>query len=136
MTIWGEEAGTMNRRSTTAFAGAGALLNRGVRDQLKLAWRLLRDERVSALKFALPALIGLYVLSPIDSVPDFFLGFGQIDDLGVITAGVLILARLIPRLAPSHVVDEHLRDMAKAYPAAKRGNKTHDFVEAQFNVRG
>ena len=51
----------MDRRSTTAFAGASALLDRGVRDQLRLAWRLLRDERVSALKFALPALIGLYV---------------------------------------------------------------------------
>src|SRR5215210_8640210 len=116
----------MNRRSTTAFAGAGALLNRGVRDQLKLAWRLLRDERVSALKFALPALIGLYVLSPIDSVPDFFLGFGQIDDLGVITAGVLILARLIPRLAPGHVVDEHLHDLGMGHPAAMPGRGTDD----------
>ena len=126
----------MDRRSTNAFAGASALLDRGVRDQLRLAWRLLRDERVSALKFALPALIGLYVLSPIDSIPDFFLGLGQIDDLGVIIAGVLILARLIPRLAPGHVVDEHLRDMGKGYPATKPGRDTHDFVEARFNVRG
>jgi uncharacterized membrane protein YkvA (DUF1232 family) len=126
----------MNRRSTTAFAGASALLNRGVRDQLRLAWRLLRDERVSGLKFALPALIALYVLSPIDSVPDFFLGLGQIDDLGVITAGTLILARLIPKLAPGHVVDEHLRDMGTRNPAPRGGRATHDFVEARFNVRG
>src|SRR5215212_3254151 len=109
----------MNRRPTTAFAGASMLLDRGLRNQLRLAWRLLRDERVSALKFALPALIALYVLSPIDSIPDFFLGLGQIDDLGVITAGVLILARLIPRLAPGHVVDEHLREMGMNYPATK-----------------
>jgi uncharacterized membrane protein YkvA (DUF1232 family) len=126
----------MNRRSATAFAGASALLNRGVRDQLRLAWRLLRDDRVSGLKFALPALITLYVLSPVDSFPDFFLGLGQIDDLGVITAGTLILARLIPRLAPEHVVDEHLRDMGLRTPAARRGRDTHDFVEARFNVRG
>jgi len=103
---------------------------------VRLAWRLLRDERVSALKFALPALIGLYVLSPIDSIPDFFLGLGQIDDLGVIVAGVLILARLIPRLAPGHVVDEHLRDMGLRSSATKPGRATHDFVEARFNVRG
>ena len=106
----------MDRRSTSAFAGTSALLDSGVRNQLRLAWRLLRDERVSALKFALPALIALYVLSPIDSIPDIFLGLGQIDDLGVITAGVLILARLIPRLAPGHVVDEHLRDMGMTLP--------------------
>src|SRR5215212_7530973 len=110
----------MDRRSTTAFAGASALLDRGVRDQLRLAWRLLRDERVSAIKFALPVLIGLYVLSPIDSIPDFFLGMGQIDDLGVVIAGVLILARVIPSLAPGHVVDDHLRDTGKGHPATKR----------------
>jgi uncharacterized membrane protein YkvA (DUF1232 family) len=126
----------MNRRSTTAFAGASALLNRGVRDQLRLAWRLVRDDRVSSLKFALPALIALYVLSPVDSVPDFFLGLGQFDDLGVITAGTLILARLIPRLAPGHVVDEHVRDMGTRNPASKRGTDRNDFVEARFNVRG
>jgi uncharacterized membrane protein YkvA (DUF1232 family) len=126
----------MNRRSTAAFAGASVLLNRGVRDQLRLAWRLLRDERVSGLKFALPALIALYVLSPIDTLPDFFLGLGQIDDLGVITAGTLILARLIPRLAPGLVVDEHLRDMGTGNAAAKRDRDTNDFVEARFNVRG
>ena len=59
----------MDRRTTTAFAGASALLDRGIRDQLRLSWRLLRDERVSALKFALPALLALYVLSPIDPIP-------------------------------------------------------------------
>ena len=126
----------MTRRSTTAFAGASALLDRGVRAQIRLAWRLLRDDRVSALKFALPAVIGLYVLSPIDSIPDFFLGLGQIDDLGIIMAGVLILARVIPRLAPGHVVDEHVRDMGMGIPTAKPGRNGHDIVDARFNVRG
>src|SRR4028119_699077 len=101
----------MYRRSTSVFGATSMLVDRGVRNQLRLAWRLLRDERVSALKFALPALITLYVLSPIDAIPDFFLGLGQIDDLGLITGGVLILSRLIPKLSPGHVVDEHLRDM-------------------------
>jgi len=125
----------MNRRPTTAFAGASMLLDRGLRNQLRLAWRLIRDERVSALKFALPALIALYVISPVDSIPDFFLGIGQIDDLGVITAGLVILARLIPKLAPGHVVDEHVRDMGMGIPATKRSGDAHDVVEARFNVR-
>ncbi len=125
----------MNPRSATAFAGASALLNRGMRHQLRLAWRLLRDDRVTALKFALPALIGLYVMSPIDSIPDFFLGLGQVDDLGVVTAGLLIFARLVPRLAPGHVVDEHLRDMGMGRPATS-GRDAPTPVEARFNVRG
>jgi hypothetical protein len=59
----------MERRTASAFAGAGALLDRSFRDQLRLSWRLLRDERVSAVKFALPALLVLYVMSPIDLIP-------------------------------------------------------------------
>jgi hypothetical protein len=89
------------------------------------------------LKFALPALIGIYVLSPIDSIPDVFPGLGQIDDLGVVTAGVLILARLIPWLAPGNVVGEHLRDMGISDPAAKTaGGDSDDVVDARFIVRG
>jgi uncharacterized membrane protein YkvA (DUF1232 family) len=126
----------MNRRTTTAFAGASVLLDRGMRDQLRLAWRLLRDERVPALKFALPALLALYVVSPIDIIPDFLLGLGQIDDLGVVMAGVLLLARVIPRLAPGHVVDEHLRDMGIGLPTAKPRVKAEEIFEARFNVRG
>ena len=126
----------MNRRSTTALAGAGVLLDQGVRVRLRLAWRLLRDERVSALKFVLPAIIGFYVLSPVDSIPDLFLGVGQIDDLGVVTAGVLILARLIPWLAPRDVVGEHLREMGMSDPTSKPAAATHDVADARFTVRG
>jgi uncharacterized membrane protein YkvA (DUF1232 family) len=126
----------MNRRTTTAFAGASVLLDRGMRDQLRLAWRLLRDERVPALKFALPALLALYFMSPIDLIPDFLLGLGQMDDLGVVIAGVLLFAKTIPRLAPGHVVDEHLRDMGMSRPVVKTGARAEDVFEARFNVRG
>lgn len=125
----------MNRRTTTAFTGASALLDRGIREQLRLSWRLLRDERVPALKFALPALLGLYVVSPLDPIPDFLLGLGQIDDLGVVIAGVLLVARIMPRLAPEHVVDEHLRDMGMSHPVAQSSAKREDVIDARFNVR-
>jgi uncharacterized membrane protein YkvA (DUF1232 family) len=126
----------MNRRTISALGGASALLDRGMRDQLRLGWRLLRDERVPALKFALPALLGFYVFSPIDPVPDFLLGLGQMDDVGVLIAGVLLLARVIPRLAPGHVVDEHLREMGVGHPAMKSATRADDVFEARFNVRG
>ena len=125
----------MERPKPSAFAGATALLDRRMRDQLRLGWRLLRDERVSALKFALPTFLALYVLSPIDPIPDFLLGLGQVDDLGIVIAGVLLLARIIPRLAPAHVVDEHVRDMGLDR-AAKRRAKTEGVFDARFNVRG
>jgi len=126
----------MERRPTSAFAGAGALLDRGIRDQLRLSWRLLRDERVTALKFAIPALLALYVVSPIDPIPDFLLGLGQVDDLGVVVAGVLLIARILPGLAPGYVVDEHLRDMGLRRQAEKPQAAAEDVVDAQFNVRG
>jgi uncharacterized membrane protein YkvA (DUF1232 family) len=134
--INGKDTDAMNRRTTTAFAGASVLLDRGIRDQLRLSWRLLRDERVSALKFGLPALLALYVASPVDPIPDFLLGLGQIDDLGVVIAGVLLIARVIPRLAPGHVVDEHLRDMGIGRQAAKPGAQSEEIFDARFNVRG
>ena len=126
----------MNRRTTTAFAGASVLLDRGLRDQLRLGWRLLRDDRVPALKFVLPAMLGLYALSPLDPIPDFLLGLGQMDDLGVVIAGVLLLAKVIPRLAPSHVVGEHLHDMGMGGPTLKTSAKPEEIVGARFNVRG
>jgi uncharacterized membrane protein YkvA (DUF1232 family) len=126
----------MERRTNSAFSGAGALLDRGIRDQLRLSWRLFRDERVSALKFALPAFLALYVVSPIDPIPDFLLGLGQVDDLGVVIAGVILIARIFPRLAPGDVVDEHLRDMGLGRTGAKPRAKTEDVFDARFNVRG
>jgi len=134
--IDGKDSVKMNRRTTSAFAGAIALLDRGVRDQLRLSWRLLRDGRVSALKYALPAVLGLYVLSPVDAVPDFLLGIGQTDDLGVVIAGVLLLARVIPRLAPDPIIDEHLRAMGNGGPPAPVSRTPDEVIDARFRVRG
>ncbi len=126
----------MNRPTASAFGGASALLDRGMRDRLRLSWRLLRDERVSTLKLALPALLVLYVVSPIDPIPDFLLGLGQMDDLGVVIAGVLLLARLIPMLAPGDVVDEHLRAMGRDQTTTRTVGKTESVFDARFDVRG
>jgi len=45
------------------------------------------------------------VILPADLVPDFLIGFGQLDDLAVILGGL----RLFLRLCPPQVVQEHLR---------------------------
>lgn len=81
--------------------------------RLTLIWTLLRGEAralVRALRhpgtprsFKLgAALIALYVLSPIDIVPDFIPFVGAIDDVLVVTFGIRwLLSRL-----PAHVAAE------------------------------
>ena len=80
--------------------------------RIQLAWGLLRDERVAGwIKKVGPAMILAYVVSPIDLVPDFLIGPGQVDDLGVIAVGLIILLRLLVRFAPDDVVAEHIANI-------------------------
>ena len=117
-----------------AFNGR-PVIERGTIDSLRLSWRLLRDPRVAPrLKWGPALLAGLYVLSPIDIVPDVFLGPGQVDDLGVLGVLLMITIRLLPRLAPSAVVAEHLTAMGLTdKPPATPGRES--VVDAAYRVR-
>jgi uncharacterized membrane protein YkvA (DUF1232 family) len=70
---------------------------------VKLSWRLLNDDRVPMTTKLIPALIVLYLLSPIDIIPDFILGLGQIDDVFIVMMGL----RWFTQMAPADVVLEH-----------------------------
>lgn len=72
-------------------------------DQVRLTWRLVRDPRVPIYLKLVPFLGLVYVISPIDFIPDVLLGVGQIDDIGIILAGM----RLFESMTPSFLVDEH-----------------------------
>lgn len=76
----------------------------GLITQVRLTWRLLKDPRVPIFLKALPLLGVLYVLFPIDIVPDFLPILGQLDDLGVVLAGLKVFEKLVPQ----HIVREHL----------------------------
>lgn len=69
----------------------------------QLTWRLLQDERVPLWVKAIPVVAVLYLFSPIDILPDFLLGFGQIDDFMLIIGGM----ELFERMVPSEIVEEH-----------------------------
>ena len=73
---------------------------------LRLVWRLTLDRRVPIFLRALVPLAIVYVLSPLDLLPDMKAPFGiaRIDDL--IVSGLAVL--LLTKLAPQHVIDEHL----------------------------
>jgi uncharacterized membrane protein YkvA (DUF1232 family) len=68
-----------------------------------LLGRLLKDSRVPMAEKALFAGAIVYVISPIDFIPDVFPFIGQVDDIYVV---VLVLMRLINR-TNEDVVREH-----------------------------
>ncbi len=113
----------------------------------RLAWRLLNDPRVATVaKVMIPVLAVIYVLSPVDLIPDVIPVAGQLDDLAVLA----IALRLFIGLAPPAVVAEHRARMAGEAPqqggpaqsAAGRGQRgasaanarEDDVVDADYHV--
>ena len=65
----------------------------------RLAGRLLREPRVSLLTKAVPLLAALYLISPLDIIPDLVPLLGQVDDLTVILLALTAFLRLCPAAA-------------------------------------
>ena len=83
---------------------------------LRLIWRLLRDGRVPLpAKLLLPGLL-LYLVLPVDIIPDFIPVLGHLDDLLV----AALTIKLFLRLCPQAVMQEHLGQM-ETIPAGFRG---------------
>jgi uncharacterized membrane protein YkvA (DUF1232 family) len=113
----------------------------GTWQELVLAFRLYRDPRVSTfLKSIVPMLAALYVVSPVDLIPDFVLGVGQVDDLGVLGFAVFVGLKLIRRWAPSNIVAEHLAAMGLAADDGPTRRSTTgrgavgDVIDASYRV--
>ena len=70
---------------------------------LKLLFKLLRDKRVSSTDKAILAGTILYVISPIDFIPDFIPFIGQVDDIYLVALAIL---RLVNR-SGENVVAQH-----------------------------
>lgn len=73
---------------------------------IRLIWKLLTDSRVPFwIRIALPLAL-IYVISPIDILPDFIPVMGRVDDIIAIVAGIMILLKL----APKKVVKQYKKD--------------------------
>jgi uncharacterized membrane protein YkvA (DUF1232 family) len=70
---------------------------------LRLVGRLVRDKRVPARPKAVLLVLGAYLVSPIDLVPDFIPGLGHVDDLIMVAYA---LDQIINRV-PEEIVREH-----------------------------
>lgn len=74
-----------------------------------LLFRLLGDRRVSLMDRALFGFALAYLFTPVDLVPDFILGFGELDDLLVV---FLALDRLLNRTDREVLLDHWDGDRA------------------------
>jgi uncharacterized membrane protein YkvA (DUF1232 family) len=74
------------------------LLKALLRD-VRLAIRLIREPRVPMLAKAVAPLAAIYLLSPIDVLPDLFPVLGQLDDLVVVYGALKLFLRLCPPAA-------------------------------------
>jgi uncharacterized membrane protein YkvA (DUF1232 family) len=91
--------------------------------QLRLIWRLLKDERVPLFIKAVPVATVIYALFPIDFLPDIFPPLGQIDDVAALILGF----SLFVELAPPDIVREHQRELAaRPVPQLEEGEETNE----------
>jgi uncharacterized membrane protein YkvA (DUF1232 family) len=95
--------------------------------QLRLAFRLMREPSVPVLTRALPLLAALYLVSPLDFIPDVLPGLGQLDDLGF----VVLALELFLRLCPPRVKAFHEAALARGHRYAPMP-ATADVIDAQW----
>lgn len=110
-------------------------------EQFGLAARLYLDGRVPTLnKLLLPLLVLAYLIFPVDLLPDFIPGLGQLDDLAII----LVAIRLFVMLAPKDVVTQYRNhDTAADMPTSAAGgsadwtqtNANSNVVDATYRIK-
>jgi uncharacterized membrane protein YkvA (DUF1232 family) len=66
-------------------------------NSFRIAWKLLWDSQVPIAAKVVPILTVLYVLSPIDFLPDVFVGLGQLDDLAILLMGTQLFIAVSPK---------------------------------------
>jgi uncharacterized membrane protein YkvA (DUF1232 family) len=102
----------------------------------RLALRLLRDSRVPlGAKLIFGATV-VYLLSPLDIVPDWIPVLGQADDVMVLMAGLNLFLKACPRwLVQEHESDlggRHDHDDPVAAPRSGRKADTGPTIDGQY----
>jgi uncharacterized membrane protein YkvA (DUF1232 family) len=111
------------------------LLARLVND-IVLSGRLLFDRRVSGTAKLIPLVLCLYLLSPLDLLPDVFLPFGLVDDIALFLVGL----QLFIHSAPQDVRDEYRGKRQEPKPNIAPGTAADDgdlpvVIDGQYEVR-
>ncbi len=98
----------MTKQGKASDLGETAGVLASIIKNARLVWRLLRDPGVSTWLKMIPLTTLLYLLFPIDFLPDPVLGLGQLDDIAIILLGL----KLFIELCPQEIVRRHLREMS------------------------
>jgi uncharacterized membrane protein YkvA (DUF1232 family) len=94
---------------------------------LRLAVRLVREPGVPLLTKVVPLLTLAYLVSPIDFVPDFLLGLGQLDDLTIVLIGLESFVKLCPSAASAF----HRDAIAQGRPYSPM-SPTDNVIDAEY----
>ena len=89
------------------FTGRALQILAHLPDFARLYWRLFRDRRVSMIAKGLLVVTLAYVVWPFDLIPDMIPVVGEVDDLGIVLAGLWLFVRL----CPPEVVAEKVREI-------------------------
>ena len=76
-----------------------------------------------------PAAI-LYIVSPIDILPDMILGLGQLDDLVLLLVAVAVFLVSVPR----PILIEHLRGGGQGRSEEGQGGSDANVIEGSYRV--
>ena len=103
----------------------------GLLKQARLVWRLLKDNRVPGWVKLLPVAGLIYLISPIDLLPDLMLpGLGEVDDVMII----LLALKGFVDLSPPGVVREHLEKLLGKQGQAPTPGKPEPYIDASYRV--
>ena len=116
----------MTRQDQTPDVQRVAGLLNEIVNQIRLIWRLLKDRQVPIWVKLIPPLAILYLVSPIDIIPDPVLGLGQLDDLAILLLGF----KLFVEMSPPGVVQRHRDELAGSVPPEPGS----EVVDASYRV--
>ena len=83
-----------------------------LRQELRLARSLFGDSRIPLAVRLLPPALVLYLAMPLDLIPDFVPVLGQLDDVLIAAAGIVLLLRFAPR----SILEDHLNALEPTGP--------------------
>lgn len=78
------------------FLRLGRLI-RAVGREIVVLWYACRHPAMPLRLKIAALLLGLYVLSPVDLIPDWFVLLGWIDDVTLLAIGIPLLLRFVPQ---------------------------------------
>ncbi len=107
----------MDRKEKKALMNVDAIVGkrddpgffREVWQQARLVYYLLRDPEVPFYLKLLPFAAVLYLLLPIDLLPDFAPILGQLDDL----TALLVSSKVFIEMAPPHIVARYMEQIRR-----------------------